>query len=147
MGSLVMTKEMPGTPEALFATITRPATWEQWFSIHRDFVHEPPDRLAEGATLASRVVMLGVGDEFEWTVEVLDEPYRIVLLGSGNTGLRSEFTYWLRPSERGTTLTIGGVFTGPQLTAARSATMERHGRAELERTLDQLATTVLAGRR
>ncbi|MEU0539089.1 SRPBCC domain-containing protein [Nocardia sp. NPDC005978] len=146
MGSLVSSREMPGTPEMVFDAIIRPSTWAQWFSIHRDFVQPPPDRLTEGATLVSRVALLGLDDELEWVVEVLDAPYRIVLLGSGNGGVRSEFTYWLRPSPEGTTLTIGGVFTGPHITPEYSATLERHGRAELADTLDRLAAVLAAGR-
>ncbi|MGV9408991.1 SRPBCC family protein [Nocardia sp. NPDC003693] len=145
MGSLVMSREIPCGPEAVFGTIVRPATWHRWFTIHRGFVREPPELLSEGATLLSRVTLLGADDELEWTVEVLDAPFRMVLLGSGSGGARSEFTYWLRPSEAGTTLTIGGVFTGPEFTPEHSAALEDHGRAELAHTLDLLAAITCAG--
>ncbi|GAB2666009.1 type II toxin-antitoxin system Rv0910 family toxin [Nocardia goodfellowii] len=139
MGSLVLSKEVPGTPEAVFDTIADPASWESWFSIHRSYVRRPPERLSKGATLVSRVVVLGMDNEFEWTVEEFDEPHQIVLLGSGTSGVRSEFTYWLRPTETGTNVTVGGVFTGPLITTVLSSVLERHGHDELGHTLDRLA--------
>ncbi|MFF2554536.1 SRPBCC domain-containing protein [Nocardia sp. NPDC058058] len=145
MGSLVVTRVVPSSPEVLFDTIIQPAGWGRWFSIHRDFIDEPPARLREGSTLLSKVVILGMDNEFEWTVEVLDAPHRIVLQGSGRSGFRSEFTYWLQPCDAGTRLTIGGVFTSPYITTALSRTLERHGQLELMRTLEQLAAAVTAG--
>lgn len=142
MGSLVVTRVVPAAPQALFDTIIEPASWGHWFSIHREFIHEPPARLREGSTLRSKVVILGMDNEFEWTVEVLDAPHRIVLQGSGSSGFRSEFTYWLQPCDTGTRLTIGGVFTSPYITTALSRTLERHGQLELVRTLEQLAALV-----
>ncbi|MFE6925814.1 SRPBCC family protein [Nocardia sp. NPDC057663] len=131
--------EVPGTPETVFTTIIRPSSWAHWFSIHRAFVHQAPEVLHEGARLVSRVVVLGVENEFEWTVDTFEAPHRIILQGTSRTGVRSEFTFWMRPSAAGTTVTIGGVFTGSHLTTSLAKELENHGREELRRTLEQLA--------
>ncbi|MFI5502397.1 SRPBCC family protein [Nocardia asteroides] len=135
---MVVSTVVPADAHVLFGIIVQPAMWGRWFSIHREFVGEPPEVLVEGAPLVSRTVLAGVATEVEWTVEVLDAPHRLVLLGTGTNGLRSEFTYWLRPSESGTVLTVGGVFTGPFVTAPLSRALETSGRDELTRTLDRL---------
>ncbi|MEV6062643.1 SRPBCC family protein [Nocardia asteroides] len=135
---MVVSRMVPAAADVLFGIIVEPAQWGRWFSIHREFVGRPPVVLTEGSSLVSRTVFAGVATEVEWTVEVLDAPYRMVLLGTGVNGLRSEFTYWLRPSESGTMLTVGGVFTGPFVTAPLSRTLESSGRDELHRTLEQL---------
>lgn len=143
MGSLVMSKNVPSTPETLFEAIVRPEGWGRWLSIHRSFVHQPPEILSEGATLVSRVVLLGQEHEVEWTVESLDAPHRVILLGTSRAGVRSEFTYWLRPFESGTTLTVGGAFTAPHITTSTlSRELEDHARDVIQRTLEQLEAVV-----
>lgn len=139
MGALVVSGQVQAAPAEVFDIIVRPASWQRWFSVHREFLVPPPERLHEGSRLVTTVAILGLDSEFEWTVEALDAPYRIVLLGSGRAGQRSEFTYWLRPSDTGTFLTIGGVFTGPHLTTDRSSALEVHGREQLRHTLRRLA--------
>ncbi|MEV0686319.1 SRPBCC family protein [Nocardia sp. NPDC050378] len=139
MGSIALTKYLSSTPHALFDTITRPATWEHWFSIHRSFLTEPPERLTEDSVLRSKVGLLGMTNEIEWTVTAADRPNRIVLLGRGKAGVSCEFTYVMRESGAGTELTAGGDFSGPLITGLLAKALEKHGRAQLDTTLDQLA--------
>lgn len=145
MGSMVVSAVIPVDPPVLFDTIVDTSTWRSWFSIHREFVGRPPAVLAEGSRLVSQAVLAGVATEVEWTVEELDAPRRLVLLGTGTNGLRSAFTYWLSPSGSGSTkITVGGVFTGSFVTVPVSQTLESSGRDALRHTLEQLTALVTA---
>ncbi|GAB2666156.1 type II toxin-antitoxin system Rv0910 family toxin [Nocardia goodfellowii] len=139
MGTIVITRQLPATPAALFDTITRPVTWEHWFTIHRHFVGDPPERLAAGATLASKVVLLGMTNTVEWAVQEAELPNRLVLHGRGKAGVTCEFEYQFRPTATGAEVTAGGDFSGPLVTGLLGAALEKQGRAQLDKTLTKLA--------
>lgn len=141
---IVVAKDVPGTPEALFRTITSPPTWEHWFSIHRDFVGHPPEHLTEGSTLVTEVLLHGMTDTVAWITQTIDEPTRIVLRGTIEAGIHCELAYWLQATATGTTVTISAVISGPMVTAAAMEMIDRHGHQQLDRTLDQLAALACA---
>ncbi|MFF2554237.1 SRPBCC family protein [Nocardia sp. NPDC058058] len=145
MGTIAITKNLPGTPEVLFETITRPSTWDQWFSIHRDFVGEPPEKLSTGAELVSKVTLLGMNGEVRWSVREFDRPHRLVLRGKAMAGVKCEFTYLLRAIDTGTEITAGGDFSGPLITGVLATTLEKHGLEQLIVTLDRLADLAARG--
>ncbi|WP_327140204.1 type II toxin-antitoxin system Rv0910 family toxin [Nocardia sp. NBC_01327] len=144
MGAILLSRDLPGTPEALFNTIISPTTWEHWFGIHREFVGKPPERLIEGSTLVSEVLIHGMAEEVEWTARRLDEPHRVVLRGIGQTGVQCDFTYWLQATATGTTVTAGITFTGLLITDSVTKVLEKHGYEQLDRTLGQLAELACA---
>ncbi|WP_067688913.1 SRPBCC family protein [Nocardia jejuensis] len=146
MGAILLSRDVPGTPDSLFDTIISPSTWELWFGIHRDLIGQPPERLSVGSTVTSEILIKGMTDEVEWTATHLDEPNRIVLRGNGRTGLRCDFTYWLQPADVGTTLTAGITFAGPLITDRITKILEEQGFLELDRTLTQLAEIACAMR-
>lgn len=144
MGAILLSKDVPGTPGALFETIISPPTWEHWFGIHRDFVGIPPQRLVTGSIFVSEVLLHGMTEEVEWTVSKLDSPTQVSLRGHGQAGVHCDFTYWLTPSESGTTVTASIVFTGPLITANVAAALESTGYDQLNCTLGQLAELAYA---
>ncbi|MEU8899883.1 SRPBCC domain-containing protein [Nocardia sp. NPDC048505] len=139
MGTIVVTRQLPATPAALFDTITHPVTWQHWFTIHRHFVGDPPERLGAGSPLTSKVVLLGMTNTVEWTVREAQAPTRLVLHGRGMAGVTCEFVYQLRPTDTGTEVTAGGDFSGPLITGLLAAALEKQGRAQLDKTLTRLA--------
>ncbi|WP_196054868.1 type II toxin-antitoxin system Rv0910 family toxin [Nocardia aurantiaca] len=144
MGFIAIRRDLPGTPDAVFDTLIRPSTWEHWFSLHRDFVVPPPDRLSVGSTIIADVLMLGMADRVEWTVEALEPPRRVVLTGHGEAGIGCIFTYHLQPSSLGTTLTVDGLFTRAGMTRSLADALRKHGREHLDRTVSQLAAMASA---
>lgn len=144
MGAILLSKDVPGTRGSLFETIVSPSTWEHWFGIHRDFVGVPPRRLVQGSTFVSEVLLHGMTEEVEWTVSKLDAPKQVSLRGHGQDGIHCDFTYWLQPSDTGTTVTASIVFTGPLITPTVSAALESVGCDQLDCTLGQLAELAYA---
>lgn len=144
MGFIAISRDLPSTPDAVFDTLIRTSTWEHWFSLHRDFVVVPPDRLSVGATLTAEVLMLGMADQVEWSVEALERPHRVVLMGVGHAGIGCIFTYTLAPSTSGTTLTVEGLFTRAGMTRTLADALEKHGLEHLDRTVSQLAAMASA---
>ncbi|MGW5569939.1 type II toxin-antitoxin system Rv0910 family toxin [Nocardia thailandica] len=139
MGSISVTKTLPGSPATLFDVITRPATWEHWFTIHKEFVGAVPEQLVTGEQLEAKVSMLGMSGEISWTVEEFEPAHRVRLTGRALAGVTCEFTYGLRQAGEDAEITVDGDFGGPLITGILARTLEKHGLQQLDRSLDQLA--------
>ncbi|MET9210951.1 MULTISPECIES: type II toxin-antitoxin system Rv0910 family toxin [unclassified Nocardia] len=138
MGHIEATKTVTATPEALWAVVSDPQTWDKWFTIHEKFMEEPPAVLAEGAALVAKIVMLGMANKMEWTVKAVEVPNRLTLTGAGMAGVRTEFTFDIQPSGAGSTILVSGDFEGALIKGALGKAVEKDGRTQLDKSLDQL---------
>ncbi|MGV9408764.1 SRPBCC family protein [Nocardia sp. NPDC003693] len=138
MRTIVISREVPGTPEALFATITTPATWEHWVATHREFLTTPPERLDEGSRFTAEILLYGMVEEIEWVVARLDEARKVRLYGTARSGVHCDLTYWLTGTEHGTEVTASVVLTGTTLTGEDAPLVEKHSHTQLDCTLGQL---------
>jgi len=68
MGHIEAGKNLNATPDALWAVVSDPQTWDKWFSIHERWMEEPPAVLAPGAKLTAKILMLGMANKIAWTV-------------------------------------------------------------------------------
>jgi uncharacterized protein YndB with AHSA1/START domain len=72
MGHIEASRELSADPDALWATVTDLANWDKWFTVHEKWLEDPPDTLTEGAKLTAKIVMLGMANKIEWTIEEVD---------------------------------------------------------------------------
>ncbi|MGN2641497.1 type II toxin-antitoxin system Rv0910 family toxin [Nocardia takedensis] len=139
MGHIEATKDVAAAPEALWAVVADPQTWERWFTIHERFLEEPPAALAPGAKLVAKIVMLGMANTLEWTVVAVDAPHRLTLGGKGMAGVETEFSFDIRPgADGGSTIGVSGDFTGALIKGALGKAVEKDGLAQLDASLDKL---------
>ena len=69
MGHIEANRELSASPEALWGTVSDLANWDKWFTVHEKWLEGPPDTLTEGAKLTAKIVMLGMANKIEWTIE------------------------------------------------------------------------------
>ncbi|MFD4432813.1 type II toxin-antitoxin system Rv0910 family toxin [Nocardia sp. NPDC055029] len=138
MGHIEATKTVTATPEALWAVVSDPQTWDKWFTIHEKFMEEPPAVLVEGAGLVAKIVMLGMANKMEWTVKAVEVPNRLTLTGAGMAGVRTEFTFDIKPEGSGSVILVSGDFEGALIKGALGKAVEKDGRTQLDKSLDQL---------
>lgn len=144
MGHVSATKELPVSAEKVWAAIADTSTWESWLTIHAGWLEEPPARLAEGARLVEKVVMLGMANKLEWTVDSVDEGKKAAIAGVGMAGVTSRFVFALEPAGAGSVVTIDAEFTGSLIVGALGKAVEKDANQNLVASLDKLAT-VAAG--
>ena len=70
MGHIEATRELSAGPEALWGTVSDLANWDKWFTVHEKWLEDPPDTLTEGTKLTAKIVMLGMANKIEWTIEL-----------------------------------------------------------------------------
>ncbi|MEV0293374.1 SRPBCC family protein [Nocardia sp. NPDC050710] len=139
MGHIEATKDVNATPEALWAVVADPQTWDKWFTIHERFMEEPPAVLAEGAKLVAKIVMLGMANKLEWTVVSVDAPSTLTLGGTGMAGVKTEFTFDIRPKgDGGSSIVVSGDFEGALIKGALGKAVEKDGLKQLDKSLEQL---------
>ncbi|MEV6771117.1 SRPBCC family protein [Nocardia sp. NPDC051030] len=139
MGHIEVVRELPATPEALFAIISNPATWSDWFSIHEHWLEEPPATLETGAKLVAKILMLGMANKIEWTVGTVEAPGLLVLGGTGMAGVKCGFSFAIAPAAAGSTVTVSGDFEGALIKGALGKAAEKDGAKQLDKSLAKLA--------
>ncbi|MFZ1161247.1 type II toxin-antitoxin system Rv0910 family toxin [Mycobacterium sp.] len=138
MGHIEATRELSATPGALWATVTDLANWDKWFTVHEKWLEDPPATLTEGATLTAKIVMLGMANKIEWTINSVEAPRKLVLSGAGMAGVKAQFTFTIDPTESGSQFAVAGDFEGALIKGALGKAVEKDGIKQLDKTLDQL---------
>lgn len=139
MGHVNVSQELPVSVEKLWATIADPTTWDSWLTIHAGWLEEPPTTLAPGAKLVEKVVMLGMANKLEWTVEKCEANTELVIAGSGMAGVKTRFSFALAPSGDASQVTVDANFTGSLIVGALGKAVEKDATKNLGDSLDKLA--------
>ena len=145
MGHIEAARELSASPEALWGTVSDLANWDKWFTVHEKWLEEPPATLSEGSKLTAKIVMLGMANKIEWTIESVDSPRSLVLSGTGMAGVKAQFTFTIDPAESGSRFTVFGDFEGALIKGALGKAVEKDGVRQLDKTLDQLDALASAG--
>ena len=138
MGHIEATRELSASPEALWGTVSDLANWDKWFTVHEKWLDEPAATLTEGAKLTAKIVMLGMANKIQWTIDSVDAPRSLVLSGTGMAGVKAQFTFTIDPVESGSRFTVLGDFEGALIKGALGKAVEKDGVKQLDKTLDQL---------
>lgn len=146
MGIVSVQRQLSASPAAVYATLTDPLTWPEWFTIHDRFVEEPPTDLRPGTRLASKVTLLDISVRVTWTVAELDAGARFALRGAAPAGVGCDFAYTLVPANAGTVITAEGEFGGPLIMRSLSKALEKNGTIQLSHSLALLESVAVLGR-
>ncbi|WP_396898604.1 SRPBCC family protein [Mycolicibacterium sp.] len=138
MGHIEATRDLTAGPDALWATVADPQTWDKWFTVHDRWLEEPPATLTEGARLTAKIVMLGMANKIEWTIESVDAPHTLVLSGTGMAGVKARFSFTIEPAGTGSRFTVTGDFEGALVKGALAKAVEKDGVKQLDKSLDAL---------
>lgn len=138
MGHIEATKQLSVSPEALWNTVADLSRWDEWFTIHEKWLQEPPTTLEPGATLTAKIVMLGMANKIEWTIDKVDAPTSLTLSGTGMAGVKCQFEFSVTPSGGGSQFSVAGDFEGAMIKGALGKAVEKDGAKQLDKTLAQL---------
>ncbi|MGB3476056.1 MAG: SRPBCC family protein [Mycobacterium sp.] len=138
MGHIEARKSLAVSPNALWDTISDLSSWDKWFTIHEKWLTEPPAALAPGSTLTAKIVMLGMANKIEWTIEKVDAPTSLTLSGTGMAGVKCRFDFTVTPDGDGSQFSVAGDFEGALIKGALGKAVEKDGAKQLDKTLAQL---------
>ncbi|MGL4305682.1 MAG: type II toxin-antitoxin system Rv0910 family toxin [Mycobacteriaceae bacterium] len=145
MGYIEASKDLTASPHALWEVVSNLSTWGQWFTIHERWMEEPPTILSEGTKLVAKILMLGMANKIEWTVAAVEVPKKLVLVGTGMAGVKTEFSFSIEPLEAGSRITVSGEFEGALIKGALGKAVEKDGSKQLDESLVRLDDLALNG--
>lgn len=138
MGHIEANKVLAAAPEAIWAVLSNPNTWGEWFTIHERWMEEPPAELTAGSKMVAKIMMLGMANKIEWSVSEAVAPSKLALGGTGMANVKTEFVFAIEPEGEGSRLTISGDFEGALIKGALSKAVEKDGLAQLDASLAKL---------
>lgn len=144
MGHIEASKDLNATPDALWAVVSDPQTWDKWFSIHERWLEEPPAALVPGSKLVAKILMLGMANKIEWVVDSVDSPNHLVLSGTGMAGVKVKFSFDITPEGAGSKFSVSGDFEGALIKGALGKAVEKDGLNQLDKTLTALDALAVA---
>ncbi|WP_037360593.1 type II toxin-antitoxin system Rv0910 family toxin [Amycolatopsis orientalis] len=144
MGHTSATKELPVSPDKAWEVLSDTSTWENWLTIHGGWLSEPPAQLAPGTKLVQKVVMLGMANKIEWTVESIEEGKQATISGVGMAGVTCQFVFALEAAGSGSLVSIDADFSGSLVVGALGKAVEKDANKNLVTSLDKLATFAAA---
>lgn len=138
MGHIEATKTLSASPEAIWAIVSDLSTWDKWFTVHEKWLSDVPPTITPGTALTAKIVMLGMANKIDWTVEEVEAPGRLVLSGTGMAGVKARFTFTIEPAGNGSRFTVAGDFEGALVKGALAKAVEKDGVKQLDKSLDAL---------
>jgi uncharacterized protein YndB with AHSA1/START domain len=138
MGTITHEKSLSAKPDDLWAIVTNPTTWDEWFTVHKRWVGEPPAELAPGSKLVAAVSLLGYESTVEWEVRAIDAPNHLALEASGPAGTRVGFTFDIRSTTDGSILSITGTYSSPLLVGPLEEMVKKDVVRNIDASLDRL---------
>ena len=138
MGHIETTEKLTASPDKVWAVVSDPQTWNEWFTIHEKWMEEPPATITAGSTLTAKIMMLGMANKIEWTVDEVDAPTKLVLSGTGMANVKVQFAFEVSPADSGTELKISGDFSGTLIKGALAKAVEKDATAQIDKSLTKL---------
>jgi uncharacterized protein YndB with AHSA1/START domain len=144
VGHIEASKELTAAPDVVWSVIADPQTWDKWFTVHERWIEEPPAVVTEGAHLTAKIMMLGMANKIEWTVETVEAPTKLVLAGAGMAGVKTTFAFTIEPEGTGSKFSVEGDFEGALIKGALGKAVEKDGVKQLGKTIEQLESLAAA---
>ncbi|MGW0158313.1 type II toxin-antitoxin system Rv0910 family toxin [Mycobacterium sp. NPDC003323] len=138
VGHATHNAHLPVTPAALWTVLSDPRTWSDWLTVHQRWVTQPRAQFVPGARMTAETLMLGIAATVEWTVDSAMAPGTLVLIGTGEAGLRTRLTFLITPADDGSRLTVTSEIAGELLTEPVVAVIERDGAEQLAHSVQML---------
>ncbi|HEX4904760.1 MAG TPA: SRPBCC family protein [Acidimicrobiales bacterium] len=141
MGQITTKRTLPASPEKIWEKIADVAGWDQWLTIHAGWLEAPPAEITVGTRLVEKVVMLGMANKLEWTVEEIIPEQRMTIAGTGMAGVKALFKFSIAPAaDGGTEVDIDASFSGSLVVGALAKAVEKDALKNLNDSLDKLAS-------
>jgi carbon monoxide dehydrogenase subunit G len=133
--------DLPLPADEAWQLVSDLARFDQWLTIHDEWRSDIPE-LAVGAHIKEQIVVMGMKNVVDWTVDAYDPPTALTISGAGMAGAQISFTLSVAGNGEGATVTIAAEFTGAMIVGPISAAVEKNATTELETSLAKLRELV-----
>lgn len=132
--------------------VSDPSRFEDWLTIHAGWLGEVPSELIAGAKVSEKIVLLGMANKVDWTIEEFcapqqdapDAPSLVKMSGTGMAGVTVGIALAVRPDGDMSTASIDAEFSGQMIVGALGKAVEKEARKNLDESMAKLASIVSA---
>ena len=132
---------LPVSAEKTWATASDLSRFGEWLVLH-DGWRGPVPEIGPGARLTSVVVVKGLRNRVDWTVETYDPPHSLTLSGRGVGGVRIAVLLSVRSTPAGSTMRFEAQITGRPVFGPIGMLIGRALKGDVQRSVDGLARLV-----
>ncbi|MEP7021802.1 MAG: SRPBCC family protein [Pseudonocardiales bacterium] len=129
--------ELPLPADEAWKLLSDLSRFDQWLTIHDEWKSEIPE-LAVGAHVKEQIVVMGMKNVVDWTVDTYDAPRSLTISGAGMAGAQISFTLSVAGEGTASTVSVAAEFTGQMIVGPISAAVEKNAKAQLEASLAKL---------
>jgi carbon monoxide dehydrogenase subunit G len=144
MIEITRTRDVPGTPEEVAATVADLERWPEWFALHKGWSGPVPTSAAVGVKFKHKVRVLGVPGDVAWKVARLDLPRSVVLDGKGPSLSKMGVDFRVVPRDGGSTVSFKATISGLALKPFEGL-LQGWIEVRADRTLDGLERVLAEG--
>jgi uncharacterized protein YndB with AHSA1/START domain len=139
MGRAIVTStaDFEVAPEAVWAVIGDLRRLPEWLDSHDAFLTEP-SATREGVTFRHRVTQLDRSAEVDWTVDTVEIPSRLILVGKGPMNVKVRFSLAVEKTPTGSTLTYRTEYSSLLLNGPLITQVENSATTVMEQSLGNL---------
>lgn len=135
--------EIAASQDKVWATISDPARFEEWLTMHTKWKQEPPATLTKGATFSEVLTIMGMANTIDFTVSEHDAPRFTKFSGTGMAGAQISFSLTVEATgDDASVATVDTEFVSQIMVGAIGGAIERATTKEIAASLEQLAALV-----
>jgi carbon monoxide dehydrogenase subunit G len=142
MASVNAEVELPASAEKVWAVLSDLHRFDEWLTIHAGWSGDIPSELIAGTKLTEKVMLLGMANKIEWTVDAFDAPSLVKMSGSGMAGVKVGLSIAVTSTGDTSTATIETMFEGQMVVGALGKAVEKDAKKNLDESMAKLASLV-----
>lgn len=150
MATVTAEVALPASAAQVWSVLSDPSRFEDWLTIHAGWLGEVPAELSAGIKLSEKVILLGMANKVDWTIEEFSAPQPdapeaaslVKLSGTGMAGVRVGFSLAVRPNGDASTASVDAEFSGQMIVGALGKAVEKEALKNLDESMAKLASIV-----
>jgi carbon monoxide dehydrogenase subunit G len=145
MASVVAEVALPASAESVWALLSDPHRFDEWLTIHAGWVGDVPAEFVAGTKVSEKVVLLGMANKVDWTVEAVEPPSAdaaglFKMSGTGMAGVTVGMSISVAPAGDSSTASITSEFAGQMIVGALGKAVEKEAHKNLDESMAKLSS-------
>jgi carbon monoxide dehydrogenase subunit G len=134
--------ELPASAEKVWSVLSDLSRFDEWLTIHAGWGGDIPTELTAGSKLTEKVMMLGMANKIDWTVDAFDAPSLVKMSGTGMAGVKVGLSIAVSGQGDTSTASIETMFEGQMVVGALGKAVEKDAKKNLDESMAKLASLV-----
>jgi len=133
---------LPASAEKVWSVLSDLNRFDEWLTIHAGWSGDVPAEIVAGTKITEKVMLLGMANKIEWTVDAFDAPSLVRMSGTGMAGVKVGMSIEVTPDGDNSVANIETQFEGQMVVGALGMAVEKDAKKNLDESIAKLASLV-----